>query len=239
MRPKPALMPAAAALAAASLVLSSATPLCAQDKAKDRLITVSATGTVSAEPDRVRLSTGVTAEADTASAALSANSELMKRVIDGLKTSGIDAKDIQTSNFSVDPRYTTPREGEPSVIDGYQVSNQVEILVRDLSALGDLLDKLVALGANRMHGLSFEVSEAETLKDEARKQAVANARRRAELLAAAAGAEVGDVMAISEEVHYGGPRPMAAPGAGRMAAVPIEAGTSTLEARVTLTWKLK
>lgn len=237
MRPLTSPMPAAL-LAAASLLVVLASPLRAEEKPMDRLITVSATGYAYAEPDRATVSTGVAAEADTAAAALSANTELMQKVVDGLKESGIDAKDIQTSNFNVEPRYTNPRDGTPPVINGYRVSNQVTVLVRDLKSLGGLLDKLVTLGANQIGGLSFEVSKAETLKDEARKEAVANARRRAELLATAAGAEVGEVVTISEEVSYGGPRPVAMR-AAKAESVPIEAGTETLEARVTVTWKLK
>jgi uncharacterized protein YggE len=232
--------PMAALAAAATMLFAAATPLRAEDKPMDRLITVSAAGFVEAEPDQARLATGVTAEADTAEKALAANTELMAKVVSGLKDAGIDPKDIQTSNFSVNPRYTNPRDGGTPEINGYQVSNQVSILVRDLKSLGGLLDKLIVLGANQMHGLSFEVSKAETLKDEARKEAVANARRRAELLAAAAGAEVGEVVSIAEEVAYGGPRPMAmAAGRAKADFVPVEAGTETLEARVTVTWKLK
>lgn len=228
----------AVVLAAASLLLTLTIPLRAEDKPMDRLITVSASGYAYAEPDRARLSTGVTAEADTAEAALSANTELMQRVVAGLKEAGIGAGDIQTSNFHVEPRYTSPRDGTAPAVNGYRVSNQVVILVRDLKTLGSLLDRLVTLGANQVHGLAFEVSRAETLKDEARREAIANARRRAELLAAAAGAEVGGVVTISEETAYGGPRPMAMRGS-KADSVPIEAGTETLEARVTVTWKLK
>ena len=228
----------AALLAAASLLLTLTIPLRAEDKPMDRLITVSASGYAYAEPDRARLATGVTAEADTAEAALSANTELMQKVVAGLKDAGIDAKDIQTSTFHVEPRYTNPRDGTAPAVNGYRVSNQVAILVRDLKSLGGLLDKLVSLGANQVNGLTFEVSAAETLKDEARKEAIANARRRAELLAAAAGAEVGEVVNIAEETGYGGPRPMAMR-AAKAESVPIEAGTETLEARVTVTWKLK
>lgn len=227
-----------ALLAAASLLLTLATPLRAEDKPMDRLITVTASGYATAEPDQARLSAGVTAEADTAAAALSANTELMQKVVEGLKKSGIDAKDIQTSAFNVEPRYTNPRDGTPPVINGYRVSNQVTILVRDLKSLGGQLDTLVTLGANQVHGLTFEVSKEETLKDDARKEAVANARRRAELLAAAAGAEVGEVVTIAEDVSYGGPRPVAMR-AAKAESAPIEAGTETLEARVTVTWKLK
>jgi uncharacterized protein YggE len=228
------------ALMAAALLLAVTTPLRAEEaKSMDRLITVSATGYAEAEPDQARLSTGVTSEADTAAAALAANSELMKKVIAGLKENGVDAKDIQTSNFNVEPRYTDARDGGTPVINGYRVTNQVGILVRDLKSLGGLLDKLVTLGANQMHGLDFEVSKAETLKDEARKEAVANARRRAELLAAAAGAAVGDVVQIAEDVSYQGPRPMAMSSRAKADFAPVEAGTETLEARVTVTWKLK
>lgn len=236
MRPVTLFTPAAL-LAAAVLLVTFASPLRAEERPMHRLITVSASGYADAEPDRATISAGVAAEAETAAAALSANTELMQKVIAGLKESGIDAKDIQTRNFNVEPRYTNPRDGTPS-IDGYRVSNQVTLVVRDLKALGGLLDKLVSLGANQVNGLAFEVSRAETLKDEARKEAVANARRRAELLAAAAGADLGEVVTITEEMSYGGPRPMAMR-AARADAVPIEAGTETLEARVTVTWALK
>lgn len=238
MRPMTIFKPAAALVAASFLVLI-ASPLRAEEKPMDRVITVSATGYAYAEPDQARLSSGVTAEAETAEAALSANTAKMKAVVAGLKDSGIDPKDIQTSNFNVNPRYTSPRDGTAPVIDGYSVSNQVEILIRDLKSLGGLLDKLVGLGANQINGLNFVVSKAETLKDDARKEAVANARRRAELLATAAGAEVGEVVQIAEEVSYGGPRPMMAARAAKADSVPIEGGTETLEARVTVTWKLK
>jgi len=236
MRPVTLFTPAAL-LAAAVLLVTFASPLRAEERPMHRLITVSASGYADAEPDRATISAGVAAEAETAAAALSANTELMQKVIAGLKESGIDAKDIQTRNFNVEPRYTNPRDGTPT-IDGYRVSNQVTLVVRDLKALGGLLDKLVSLGANQVNGLAFEVSRAETLKDEARKEAVANARRRAELLAAAAGADLGEVVTITEEMSYGGPRPMAMR-AARADAVPIEAGTETLEARVTVTWALK
>jgi uncharacterized protein YggE len=203
-----------------------------------RSITVTASGQVAVEPDMARISSGVTTQAATASEALSRNSEAMKKVIDGLKQAGIETKDIQTTSLRVEPRYTRPREGEAPAIDGYSVTNQVEVLAHNLDKLGEVLDRLVSLGANEMGGLSFEVSEAESLRDAARKEAVANARRRAELFAAAAGAEVGEVLAIQEGGDIG-PRPMPMARALKAQAVPIERGTETLEASVTVTWALK
>ena len=225
------------ALAVLALVTGAPAAL-AEDIGEVRSITVTATGQVAAEPDQARITSGVATEAASARQALSRNSELMKKVIDGLKESGIDAKDIQTTSFRVEPRYTRPREGEAPTIDGYRVVNQVEIVARDLDRLGEILDRLASLGANEMSGLSFEVSKAETLGDEARKEAVANALRRAKLYAAAAGTEVGEVLTIQEGGDVD-PRPMPMARAMKAEAVPIERGTETLEASVTVTWALK
>ncbi len=210
----------------------------AEDDKPRRSITVTASGTVAVEPDQARLTSGVTAEGASAREALTANTAAMQKVVGELKSAGIDPKDIQTSSFRVEPRYTRPEEGQAPKIDGYSVTNEVQVLVRDLEKVGDVLDRLVTAGANQSSGLSFEVSKAETALDEARKQAVANARRRAELYAAAAGAEVGEVLTITEGDAAPPPRPVFAR-AMKAEAVPIERGTETLEASVTITWALK
>lgn len=207
----------------------------------ERTVSVTASGHVSATPDIASINTGVLTEASTAREAMSANSSAMAKLIEGIKIQGIDAKDIRTTGISVSPRYSTPRDGRPAVITGYSANNQVRIVVRDLKRLGEVLDAALSLGATQMGGISFEVSQAETLKDEARKSAMANARRRAELFAAAAGAGIGPVMAISEEMQIDGPRPvfMGRAKAAAPAAVPVEVGTMELEATVHVTWALK
>jgi hypothetical protein len=211
----------------------------AQEKRFERTVTVSAAGQVSAEPDIARISTGVVTEAATAREALTRNSDAMAKLIAGLKDNGIDAKDIQTSSFSIDPRYNNPLEGQTAVITGYRVANQVEVTARDLERLGEVMDSLVVLGANQMNGLTFDVSKAETLKDDARKEAIANAFRRAKLYAAAGGAEVGEVIAIAEDAAQFQPVVARMDRAMKSEAVPIERGSQTLEARVTVTWSLK
>lgn len=228
--------------AAAFLLLASFCGAQAQSTTESKMerhITVSATGSVEAAPDLARVQTGVIVEGETAAQALAGNSAAMGKLISGLKESGIEPKDIQTSQFRVEPRYTNPRDGQAPQINGYRVVNEVQVTVREVSKLGSILDALVKLGANQMNGLSFEVSKAETLKDDARKAAIDNALRRAKLLAAAAGAEVGDVISISEEVAHGGPRPFTMARAAKAEMVPIESGSETLEARVTVTWALK
>jgi uncharacterized protein len=228
---------AVAALLAAALILGGTTSMAADsDKTNERSITVSAIGSVPAEPDLAYITAGVASEADTAREALNRNSTLMTKVIDGLKAAGIAAKDIQTSAVNVEPRYTQPKDNRAATISGYRVSNQVRLTVRDIKKLGDVLDQAISLGANQVSGIAFAVSNAETLKDEARKQAIQNARRRAELFAAAAGAQLGPVLRIAEEVSAA--RPM--PGARALAAsVPIEPGTRTLDAEVHVTWALR
>jgi len=212
----------------------------AEDQRLPRTVSVSATGTAVAEPDQAAVSTGVVAEGDTARAALSANTALMAKLIDGLKAAGIAAKDIKTTSFNVSPRYQNYKDGRPATINGYQVHNQVRILVRAIDTLGQILDTAVTLGANQLGGIEFQVSGAETLKDEARKAAMANALRRARLFAASAGAEVGEVVAIAEEMAAPVNRPVVMTrGLTSAESVPIEHGTQTLEVRVSVTWALK
>jgi uncharacterized protein len=206
-----------------------------------RTVSVSASGQVAADPDQAAISTGVVAEGDTARAALTANSAIMAKLIEGLKGAGIAAKDIKTTSFNVQPRYQNYKDGRPATINGYQVHNQVRILVRAIDTVGQVLDAAVTLGANQMGGIEFLVSGVEQLKDEARKAALANALRRAKLLATAAGAEVGEVLTIAEEMTAPAGRGMLMAGRAMAAeaAVPIEQGTQMLEARVSVTWALK
>ncbi len=213
-------------------------PLKAAEGTMDQTITVSASGEVSVEPDAAQIQTGVTTQAPTAREAMTANNATMAKLIAELKEIGIPAGNIQTSSINVQPRYQNHRDGRPATLTGYIVSNDVTIETDDLDNLGDILDRIVSLGATQMRGLNFLVLDSETLKDEARKNAIANARRRAELYASAAGAKVGKVVHISEETSHSMPGPQRMARATMESSVPIERGTKTLTARVTVTWKL-
>jgi hypothetical protein len=204
-----------------------------------RSVTVSASASVQAKPDAARIQSGVVTEAATATAALAANTKAMTNVIDGLKSLGVEAKDIQTTNFNVNPRYNHNRDGGPPEITGYQVTNEVSVMIRDLAGVGDILDKLISLGANQMRGLQFLVTQAETLQDQARTEAMENARRRAELFANAAAAEVGEVIAIREGAgNIDSLRPMFEATRAAAQSAPIESGEQSLSASVTVTWAL-
>ena len=210
------------------------------DKDHKRTISLTAAGAIKTAPDKVDISTGVTTRAPTAKEALAKNSAALAQVIDTLKGEGLDSKDIQTTNFSVQPTYEERKEGRSPAIISYQVTNSVRITVHDIGKLGQILDKVVSLGANDVGFIEFGVSEPEALKDEARKRALSEAIANAKLYAEAVGGTVGKVLTISEDAgavvaRYASPAPM------EMAAkaVPIEAGTTTVEVRVHVTFELE
>ena len=215
------------------------TPIPETARMTKRPVSVSATGHASAIPDLAAINTGVQTEASTAREAMSRNTVTMTKLVEGLKGAGIEAKDIHTTTVSVNPRYTTPRDGKPAVIDGYSATNQVRIVLRDMKRLGDILDTALTLGATQLGGIAFEVSKAETLKDEARRDAMVNARRRAELYAVAAGVILGEVLVIAEDIQNNGPHPVLMATRSSAAPVPVEAGTAQLDATVHVTWRLK
>ncbi len=227
----------AAALVAAACLLQARIGMAAEgDKAMERSVSVSASGMVAAEPDLAYISTGVATEGDSAKDAITRNNAAMTKVIDGLKSAGIAPRDIRTTTLNVEPRYTQAKDGRPATIAGYRVVNQVRITVREIKRLGEILDQAIVLGANQVGGISFDVANAETLKDEARKQAMGNAKRRAELYASAAGVQLGQVMRISESVSEARP---SGPVRAMAASIPIEVGTRTLTVEVHVTYALR
>ncbi len=237
-----------AALATAlSTALISVGPAYAEETvqaAKSGSITMQGRGTVAVAPDMAVITTRVVSTAETAAQALSDNSAAIETVIDAIKGEGIEARDIQTSGFGIYPRYERVTDGsrrQPDII-GYEVRNVVEVNVRDLAKLGGLLTLVVESGANSVDGIRFEVSDPDEKLDEARQKAVEDARHKAEVFAKAAGADLGNIVSITE-TGIQMPRPLMMPAEGMMmaksAAVPVEAGEETISADVTIRWALK
>jgi uncharacterized protein YggE len=205
--------------------------------ARTSTVTVAGIGTVSAAPDMAEIITGVVTQAPTAAQALAANRQAMERLLEALGTLGVAARDIQTVNINVSPLRRQGRDGQPPEITGYEVTNQVRVKVRDLSRLGRVLDQQVGQGANLVYGIQFGRQEPAPLLDEARKRAMADARRKAELYAAAASLKVGRVAAV-QEAGAASPRPEMAPRMAMSAAVPVAPGEQELQASVTVTFTL-
>ncbi|HWT30717.1 MAG TPA: SIMPL domain-containing protein, partial [Propylenella sp.] len=211
----------------------------------ERRLTVIGEGLVHGRPDMALIIMGVVSEAPSASEALSANSAAMTRILDALKADGLESRDLQTSNFSVEPRYSQPPPGydgsqpfEPKIV-GYAVRNELTIRIRDLTKVGALLDQVIGLGANTISGPTFTVAEPRSLEDEARRAAMADALRKGNLYAEAAGLPLGPIARIEETMtQWPPPMPLGAM-AREMAAdasVPIEGGELGFRAQVTVSW---
>jgi hypothetical protein len=200
-------------------------------------ISVSGEASVSVPPDLADVEAGVTSEAKTAQAASDANNTAMGKLLLALKNAGIDPKDIQTSRLSLQPQNAPNRTG-PSAITSYRASNRVTVRLRDVTVVASTIDMLVAAGANDIGGIQFMVSQASKLLDDARTQAVADARRKAEIYAKAAGVTLGAPLSISEEGSPG-PMPFRKMAGGMAAASPVAQGEETLSVTVNVSWAIK
>ena len=213
------------------------------DEAKlPRTLSLSGYGEVRLAPDLATVTAGVLSQAATAGEALAANTADMEKVMAALKAAGIAETDIQTSNFMVQPRYDYTNVGRTPRLAGYDVSNTVTVTLRKLDGLGTVLDQLVQAGANQINGVSVGVDKPADALDEARKRAVADARHKAEIFAAAGNVRIGKVISIAE----GGAAPPPAPmvrarmmAAEAAAPVPIAAGEQTISVEVSITWKIE
>lgn len=217
--------------------------LLAAESELPRTITVSGQGKAGTPPDMATIRTGVATTAPTAKEALAANNRAMEKVMGVLKNRNIASKDIQTSGFSVYPEYRRqngPRTERKSEIIGYRVSNNVSVKVRNLPRLGEILDGLVQAGSNQVSGVTFGIADPRAITNSARKNAIDDARGRAELYAQATGVKVGKVISISEQAIQP-PRPMfqARMAMAEMAdSVPMATGEQQVTASVNVMYEL-
>jgi uncharacterized protein len=212
-----------------------ATPALAQ--AEPPAISVSGEATVSVPPDMAEIDGGFTSEAKTAHEASDASNAAIGKVLLALKAASIDPKDIQTSRLSLQPQSAPNRSGPPAII-GYRASNHVTIRLHDVTKVASVIDMLVGAGANDIGGINFMVSAASRLLDQAREQAFADARRKAEIYAKAAGVALGAPLSISEgnaSVPMFRTKIAMAP----MAAAPVSQGEETLSVTVSVSWAIK
>ncbi|MBX9462275.1 MAG: SIMPL domain-containing protein [Aquamicrobium sp.] len=208
-------------------------------------VVVTGEGETAIAPDMAIVSLAVMREADTARAALDANNEAMNAVITAMKEAGIEQRDLQTAGLQINPRYVYPQNNEseqqPRIV-AYQVSNTLTVRVRDIAAVGEIIDRSVTLGVNQGGNITFTNDDPAAATTEARKRAVEDAVTRARTLAEAAGVELGRILELSEQSFAPPPMPLAGR-AYRMEAaadaVPVEAGENTYRVQVNVTFELK
>lgn len=184
------------------------TPVAAQVPVDGTVLEVSATGRVVRAPDVATIRAGVVTQGATAAASLRDNAARMAQVVASLKSAGIAARDLSTSNVSLQPQYRYA-DNQPPAITGHQATNSVSVTFRDIARSGAVLDALVAAGANQIDGPAMSLSQPEAALDAARADAVKRARARAALYAQAAGMRVERILSINEagENDGGSPQP--------------------------------
>lgn len=212
-------------------------------------IVVSGEGTAEVAPDMAVTTLTVVREAETAREALDANSRAMAEILAAMQAEGIEERDLQTSNFSIEPKYVYPKDPadgdrEPPRIVGYTVSNSLTVRIRDLDRLGAILDRSVTLGVNQGGGISFTNDDPSEAIEEARVKAMQDAMAKAKTLTGTAGVELGKVLEISENSFRPQPVPMARAKMAMMEAadsapVPVAAGENSYSVTVNVTFALE
>jgi uncharacterized protein len=208
----------------------------------DRSITVVGIGKVTGKPDIAHVTVGIETQASSLQKAVDDNKAKMNSLLDTLKQLGLADKDIRTSNYSIyTERMGTPTPGAELNTDQmiYHVTNQVDVTVRDVSQIGEVLDKAVAAGANNIYGVSFSVEDTAKLEADARTKAVTDAKARAEELAQLNGVQLGEVLTVSEVIG-GSAYPMdyGAKGMGG-GGTPVQPGELEMSMSIQITYAVK
>lgn len=230
-----------------ALLLTVAMPMSAQAAevqiaAEGPVVELNVQEIVHSAPDVAQIGAGVITRAPTAQAAVQQNAQAMERLVERMRALGIDRRDIQTSNFNLNPDYRhNPQTGEQT-FSGYTVHNQVNVKLRDLKRAGEVLDALVAAGANNIHGPNFMLEDDQSAKAEARSAAFASGKAMAENYARMAGYSGVRLLEVSESFQSYGPRPIMVT-ASRMesamdAATPIEPGEVGTGVMITVKYEM-
>lgn len=207
-------------------------------------IYVSGQGRIKIDPDTALVTVGVDILKPTLAEAQTEATTQMTAIIDAVEAAGVAEDDIKTVNFSVNIIRDYDENGNPAEVQGFQISNQVEITIRDTDRLGELLDQAVGQGANNIYGISFFVEDTSAAASQAREQAVRDATTKATELATAAGMTVSRVMSISES-YAPPPTPVDYDMAGaadmarsEAAPVPVQTGTFEVMVDVQMTFEI-
>jgi uncharacterized protein len=226
--------------AIASPAFAPRAALAADDTPPEHSISVSGTGHVIVSPDVADLRLGVSVTKPTVKAARAAAADSMTKVIAALKKLGIADADLQTTGLSLQPQYDYSTNANPPKLVGYTLSNGVSITLRDLDKIGDAIDDGLAAGATSLDGVTFRVDDPVKAQEQARKQAMTQAKSIADTLASSAGVSIKGVASINETtgptpypVYYDAAR---AAGIAADAATPVQVGTNDVTVTVSVVY---
>ena len=234
----------AAGLMAAPMIASAQaapTPVMMMTMPVPTTLSLSASGEVSATPDKATINFAVVSQGKTASEAMKANNVRMNAVMSALKSAGIADKDIQTSSLNLNPQYDYT-DGQNPRLTGYQAQNQITVRINDLNQTGPVIDTVIKAGINQIDSITFGLKNDDTLLDQARQSAVAILMQRANLYAQATGMHVKRILTLSEsDQSYQPPRPMFAMAkrAEADSSTPVAGGELQLSVQVSATFELE
>ena len=204
-------------------------------------VSVLGTGKITVKPTIARISFGVFTHKDTASAAQTENDATMSKITAALKAAGIKEDDIQTTGYSLQPSYVWDKDTEKNVLNGYDMNHTITVVVRAINDAGKTVSLIADNGANTVSGISFDVDDAtlEQTKLAALDLAMTSARKRADVVAKAAGKTILSVQTVNVNENTYTPYPMykaADTAVSGSAAAPVEAGTLDVEMSVSVTY---
>lgn len=207
-------------------------------------VSFSGNGSVVAQPDIAIVDVTILTEADTSKAAQDDNSAKSQGVVSYLEDQSIEEKDIKTSGYNINPRYTYPRDGTP-VVTGYQVRQSITVKIRDLDSVGAVLEGVVSAGANQVSGVNLTIDDPEALQEEARAKAIADAKEKAKNLEKQLGISLGRIINFSEGSRgdFTVARALSLDesgiGGAELVIPDIPIGENEIISNVTLTWQIK
>lgn len=208
-------------------------------------ITISATSEVYAKPDLAITTFSVVTEAKTVGKAMQDNATKMNEVIAFVKSQGVEEKDLKTTNFNVSPRYEWDEEWRNRTLVGYEVTQSLQVKMRDLAKIGDIIQGATDAGANEMGDLQFTIDNEDSLKEEVRAKAIEEAKTKAKTLAGQLGIKLVKIISFSENgvmpIYY----PMTAKSSealgmgGGTTAPDIQTGENKITVTVSLTYQIR
>ena len=234
---------ATATLIILSIFLLASTAYVSDTATSANTVSFSGQGKVMAKPDIAVINASIVTQAATPKAAQNDNSAKSKKVVEFLKKQNIDEKDIKTSSYNIFPQYRYPQFGGQPTITGYQVNQSLEVKIRDLDKVSDVLDGLVSAGAEQVNNLGLQVEDPEKLKTEARKMAIEDAKNKADELKDEVGIRLGKIVNFMENTG-GYPIPLYAfdkegRGMGGGGGPDVPAGENEIVVSVTITYQIK
>lgn len=206
-------------------------------------IMISETGEVYAKPDLGIISFSVTNDAETVSDAMDENTEKMNNIVRVIKEQGVEDKDLKTTNFSIYPLYEyTERGYGERILKGYEVSQQLQVKIRDLDKTGTIIERATSVGATNVGGLNFVIDNEDDLKKQAREQAIEKAKVKAQELANQLGVKLGRIISFNENFYnpyYDTMVYMEDSAMGKGGAVPdIQTGENKITSSVIITYEI-